>query len=710
MDDGSGAGTTAPPAFFSKHPDVSSAVASFTLEGGPDSTHSITTGDGNPVNSWQGSGWSTATSPATTGPGPSDAAYFEFVLDTSAFASDPTEPLTISLDVNPLVNGDWATPGNITVNVHANQNGGAFTTVINQNPVNRTTFTTLSSTMVTPGSATTAFRVNISGRNNSKPEAAMAIDNIIITGCGPGAPGSTPDPPNLTKAFSPDPIGVGQVSTLTFTVENPNAMDALSGVRFDDVLPTGMTVATPAGASNTCGGTWAPMPGDGTLSLTGGAVAAASTCTVAVDVMSSTVGTAVNISDFIFADESGQNATSTGSASDELTVIAPPSIEKSFSPDLVLLGVTPGDASTLTFHVVNPNPGVAISGVSFTDTFPADLVVAAPANATASDCGSPTWSPGAGAGAVAFSGGSIAAGGTCIVTVDVTGPVGTYPNTSSAASHVVGGTTVTNGETAAATVVIDQAIPNLILQKQIGLTSDPDGAWVDYLAVAAGTDVYYKLTVENIGETTLAGLGVTDPTVTLSCSPWPDPLALAAPGDPAPHVAVCIAGPVTATAGVVLNTATASAEGGSLTDSDSATYATGELTLAKSASPTTYTAAGQTITYTFSVTNSGSAILPGPVTISDALVPGASCPALSTIGNNDGFFDPSEVIACSGTYTTQPGDVVAGSVTNTATASAGGFTSPSDMATVSMPTPALETTKAVTNNADGDSSMDGHRR
>jgi uncharacterized repeat protein (TIGR01451 family) len=73
-----------------------------------------------------------------------------------------------------------------------------------------------------------------------------------------------------------------------------------------------------------------------------------------------------------------------------------------------------------------------------------------------------------------------------------------------------------------------------------------------------------------------------------------------------------------------------------------------------------YSAAGDTINYTYAVTNTG----PDPVTgiqVNDNLIPSAdiSCPSSSLAGG------ASET--CTGTYTVTQADVDAGSVTNTAT-------------------------------------------
>ena len=54
-------------------------------------------------------------------------------------------------------------------------------------------------------------------------------------------------PPTIAKAFAPLAILVNGTTTLTFTLNNPNAGTALSGVGFTDTLPAGLVVATPNG-------------------------------------------------------------------------------------------------------------------------------------------------------------------------------------------------------------------------------------------------------------------------------------------------------------------------------------------------------------------------------------------------------------------------------------------------------------------------------
>jgi len=90
---------------------------------------------------------------------------------------------------------------------------------------------------------------------------------------------------------------------------------------------------------------------------------------------------------------------------------------------------------------------------------------------------------------------------------------------------------------------------------------------------------------------------------------------------------------------------------------------------------------GDVVSYRYLVTNTGNVRLAGPVTVADDRASDETCPALSTIGNGDGFLDPGEQVACTASYTVTQADLDAGSVTNLASARAGSTTSNTDSET-----------------------------
>ena len=92
------------------------------------------------------------------------------------------------------------------------------------------------------------------------------------------------------------------------------------------------------------------------------------------------------------------------------------------------------------------------------------------------------------------------------------------------------------------------------------------------------------------------------------------------------------------------------------------------LTLTKTASPTSYTAIGQTITYNYVITNTGAATLgPSQFTISDNRL-GApfNCGAAAT------SLTTNQTVTCTATYVITQADMSVASLTNSATASGGG--------------------------------------
>ncbi len=97
-----------------------------------------------------------------------------------------------------------------------------------------------------------------------------------------------------------------------------------------------------------------------------------------------------------------------------------------------------------------------------------------------------------------------------------------------------------------------------------------------------------------------------------------------------------------------------------LTSSNTATLAvTSEspaLTIVKSASPTTYSTVGQTITYTYTVTNSGNANIKGPINIIDSRINGSIL-----IPNTD--LAPGQSITGTSNYSITQEDINSGSVT-----------------------------------------------
>ena len=88
------------------------------------------------------------------------------------------------------------------------------------------------------------------------------------------------------------------------------------------------------------------------------------------------------------------------------------------------------------------------------------------------------------------------------------------------------------------------------------------------------------------------------------------------------------------------------------------------LSLTKGASPATYSAVGQTITYSYVLKNTGTVPLTSPFTVSDDKATVTVTPPA------DGTLSPEETTTGTATYTITQADIDAGSVTNTATAHA----------------------------------------
>ncbi|MEU3560492.1 Ig-like domain-containing protein [Kitasatospora sp. NPDC006786] len=235
-------------------------------------------------------------------------------------------------------------------------------------------------------------------------------------------------------------------------------------------------------------------------------------------------------------------------------------------------------------------------------------------------------------------------------------------------------------------------------------------------SVPAGTPTPVTMTVRNNGSLVLSNVEVTDSTTSgpaltgLSCdfSPlggpatgttWAGPFVPGATFDCTGTIPAMEPGTQETDTSTVTATTTA---GVTVTASDSFNAATPPstpaLSIAKSVSPTTVSAAGQTVTYSFVVTNTGNVDLTN-IGVTETQFSGtgtsptATCPATT--------LTPGTSTTCTATYTVTQADIDAGTVTNTATAhgtppSGPPATSPPATARITATsTPALTIAKSV---------------
>ena len=280
----------------------------------------------------------------------------------------------------------------------------------------------------------------------------------------------------LVKSFSPGTIDNNGTSLMTITVRNYNA-SAQSGIGFTDNLPAGMTIADPAQpafASGDCqfatstvasGFSVAAAPGGTSIVVSGGALVGApntvnpAQCTIRVNVTGTNAGQSnLALVNTIFAGTwDGGVKHSQASATLTIRPTSPITGTKSFSPTPVFQGST----SVATIVLTNAS-GVAMTNVAFTDNVQSKMgggitVLAAPA--PASNCGMSSAINPAGT-VISFSGGSIAAGGTCTITFTVqtlnTTSPGNHVNTIDvgAVTASIPGATVNNRIALAGTLVV----------------------------------------------------------------------------------------------------------------------------------------------------------------------------------------------------------------------------------------------------------------
>ena len=191
-------------------------------------------------------------------------------------------------------------------------------------------------------------------------------------------------------------------------------------------------------------------------------------------------------------------------------------------------------------------------------------------------------------------------------------------------------------------------------------TFDKSAAPATYSSV--GETITYTYTLTNTGNVTLENLSIADDHLTVS-DPTPDPLD---PGQSATATVEYVVVQADLDAGTITNIATATAEfdGTPYTETDTETVTATQspaYTFDKSADAATYSSVGETITYTYTLTNTGNVTLENLSIADDHLT--VSDPTPDPL-------DPGQSATATVEYVVVQADLDAGTITNIATATA----------------------------------------
>ncbi|MES9942758.1 MAG: hypothetical protein ABW104_16635 [Candidatus Thiodiazotropha sp. 6PLUC2] len=256
------------------------------------------------------------------------------------------------------------------------------------------------------------------------------------------SPGLVSATTTINHLFNPATIDPGDTPTYRIEIAN-DALVSLTEAEVTSRLLPQITIANPANITNTCGFTGVTaVPGTSDIVLTSGTIPARvgltdGQCFFELSVTSTTPGTYINnipalvpparpdaVTAGYSALENGVPVSNATPANATLVVstLLNPTGNKTFNPSPAIAG----DATNLSIVLSNPNAGATLPLTTFTDTLPAGMVVANPANSSiacsgaGASNGTITATPGT--DTITLTGGIIGESGNCTIGVDVTVP------------------------------------------------------------------------------------------------------------------------------------------------------------------------------------------------------------------------------------------------------------------------------------------------
>ena len=285
----------------------------------------------------------------------------------------------------------------------------------------------------------------VGGITNLIPAGVLRTDQGLSNAGAAQTSLSTQSNLGLTKNFTPLVVKPGERTRLRISFFNATALP-LANVGVIDNLPAGLSVPPGANPTSTCLGATIAAPAPGQVQVSGASVPAASgdvaaSCFSEIDVVVLAQGDYVNTiaAGTVTGTSGGIPVTNSQPATDSVRGKSPLLVRKALdsqtldggNPDGFSTGVanrSPGSFAVLTIRIANPN-AAEVTSTSLVDTLPTGLVVATPANATTTCTSGLVTAPSA-ATSVRLSGATIAANGSCTMSVRVlSNSPGSYVNT-----------------------------------------------------------------------------------------------------------------------------------------------------------------------------------------------------------------------------------------------------------------------------------------
>jgi uncharacterized repeat protein (TIGR01451 family) len=455
---------------------------------------------------------------------------------------------------------------------------------------------------------------------------------------------------SVVKTTSTPTVPLGGTATFEVTVSN-GGPSAAAGVVLDELLPAGfmLTGAMPSV------GTWSMEDARWTV----GTLLPGESATITVTATVNTEGQLVNTATASSRTPDPDTSNNTDTATVTVTPSADLAIVKTISANPAPLN----GAVTYTLVVTNNGPSVA-SAVAVSDALPAGLLNPSTATPGCTITGSQ----------LACTQPTLAVGATFTATVSGTVDPSIAGTTLSNTATVTSTTPDPDPSDNTSTVTVPvSGTPQVELVKSVSTPTDSnvDGR------IGAGDTVAYTFTIRNTGDVTLSSAAITDPLLggAVACAAFAAPLLPGASVTCAP-VSYTLT-QADADAGTVHNTASVVAQSTQGPASDDAEAnvtiaATNSISLAKTPSPVvdvngdSAVGAGDTVGYTFTVTNNGTTTLQNAV-ITDAMLGGTVvCPELSGVS-----LAPGQSVSCTPIiYTLTQGDIDGGLVHNEASVTA----------------------------------------